>query len=378
MTVHMRWRQMCCAIGLLLALSGCEWQGLNGLPLPGTAGRGSGSFEIQAQIPDVTNIERNSRVRVGDVTVGNVIRVERQGWHALVTMAIDGGVVLPSNTTATVGQTSLLGSLHIELETPAGVAPEGRLVNGSLIPLSAGGSYPNTEQTLSMVSMLLNGGGIGQVQDITTELTTALGDGRDADVASLVERLNEFVGRLNDQTKAIIDAGESLNNLTSQFAARRPVIDEALRTLPGALATLRDQRVNLVTALQDASKFSGLAGDAVGQSREALVQELKDAARVLKSLADAGPALTRSLDMLGTFPFPRATLDKFMRGDYSNATAIVDLTLSRIDQNFFTGTRWEGDLTELELQWGRTIGQYPSPYSAGNPLTAPYHEWQGP
>ena len=54
-----------------------------------------------------------------------------------------------------------------------------------------------------------------------------------------------------------------------------------------------------------------------------------------------------------------------MRGDYANLTAIIDLTLSRIDQGLFTGTRWECHLTELELQWGRTIGQFPSPCTAG-------------
>ena len=73
-----------------------------------------------------------------------------------------------------------------------------------------------------------------------------------------------------------------------------------------------------------------------------------------------------------------------MRGDYANLTLILDLTLSRIDSGFFTGTRWEGDLTELELQWGRTIGQFPSPClagnanTAGNPLVAPYRWDQGP
>ena len=40
--------------------------------------------------------------------------------------------------------------------------------------------------------------------------------------------------------------------------------------------------------------------------------------------------------------------------------------------------RWEGNLTELELQWGRTIGQFPSPYTGGNPLVAPYQWDQGP
>ena len=67
-----------------------------------------------------------------------------------------------------------------------------------------------------------------------------------------------------------------------------------------------------------------------------------------------------------------------MRGDYANLTAIIDLTLSRIDSSFFTGTRFEGELTELEMQWGRTIGQLPSPATAGNPLVAPYHLDQGP
>ena len=60
------------------------------------------------------------------------------------------------------------------------------------------------------------------------------------------------------------------------------------------------------------------------------------------------------------------------------SASVVDLTLSRLDSSFFTGTRWEGNLTELEMQWGRTIGQLPSPYTSVNPLLAPYHFDQGP
>lgn len=99
---------------------------------------------------------------------------------------------------------------------------------------------------------------------------------------------------------------------------------------------------------------------------------------VLESLANAGPALTRSLSLFTTFPFPKETLTKWMRGDYANITVVADLTLSRMDSALFTGTRWEGDLTELEMQWGRTIGQLPSPYTAANPLLAPYRWNQGP
>lgn len=62
----------------------------------------------------------------------------------------------------------------------------------------------------------------------------------------------------------------------------------------------------------------------------------------------------------------------------SSGVAIIDLTLSRIDSSLFTGTPREGDLTELEMQWGRTIGQMPSPYTGRNPLMEPYHFDQGP
>jgi phospholipid/cholesterol/gamma-HCH transport system substrate-binding protein len=151
------------------------------------------------------------------------------------------------------------------------------------------------------------------------------------------------------------------------------VLHHALDTIPGALTVLKDQRHNLTALLEKLGEFSALATETSDNTKDKLVAILNEVGPVLKSLADAGPALTRSLDAFVTFPFPKSNLDKWMRGDYGNATAIFDLTLSRLDNNIFVGTRFEGALTELELQWGRTIGQMPSPYTAGNPLVAPYH-----
>ncbi|BBZ70420.1 mammalian cell entry protein [Mycobacterium paraseoulense] len=369
-------------VALLAALvfasvSGCWWRGLNSLPLPGTGGSGPGSFTVQAQMPEVANLKQNSRVRVGDAVVGTVTKIERQGWHALVTMQLGGDVNLPANATAKLGQTSLLGSMHIELAPPARVPPEGTLRDGSLIPLPSASAYPSTEQTLAAVSLLLNGGAIGQIQDITRELTTSF-NGHEQDLRSLIEEFNKFVGHLNDQTGDIIAATESLNNLASQFANQEPVIDRALKTIPEALAILKDERANLTDAVDQLGKFSAVTTQAVNQTKENLVAELNQLGPVLESLANAGPALTRSLSVLSTYPWPNETVEKWFRGDYANLTAVVDLTLSRLDAGLFTGSRWEGHLTELEMQWGRTIGQLPSPYTAGNPLIAPYHWDQGP
>ena len=90
-------------VACLFAVPGCEWRGLNSLSLPGTEGGGDGSYTVQAQLPDVVVIQENTRVRVADVNVGNVTKIEVQDWHALVTMRINGDVHLPANSTAKVG-----------------------------------------------------------------------------------------------------------------------------------------------------------------------------------------------------------------------------------------------------------------------------------
>jgi phospholipid/cholesterol/gamma-HCH transport system substrate-binding protein len=359
-------------VGCLAALQGCGWQGLNSLSLPGTAGSGEGSYTIQAQLPDVVVIQQNTRVRVADVNVGNVTKIEVQDWHALVTMRLDGNVHLPANSTAKVGQTSLLGSMHIELAPPTDTAPQGELKDGSVIPLSAASTYPTTEQTLASVSILLNGGGLAQLQEINQSFAKALA-GREGDLRSLLTQLDIFISQLNTQTDDIISASESLNSLAGQLAAKDENVERALTTVPQALAVLADSRTKLADAIDGLGKFSAIATSTVNQTKESLVNNLRNIAPVLRSLADAGPALTRGLDFISTYPWVKSTVPNWFRGDFANISLVVDLTLSRIDSSLFTGTRWEGDLTELELQWGRTIGQMPSPYTAGNPLIAPYH-----
>jgi len=358
-------------IGCLLTVPGCAWRGLNSLSLPGTEGGGADSYTVRAQLPDVVTVQQNSRVRVGDVNVGNVTAIEVEGWHALVTMRINGDVRLPANTTARVGQTSLLGSLHIELEAPIDEVPRGELTDGSLIPLSAARTYPTTEQTLASVSVLLNGGGLAQLQEINQTFARALA-GREDQMRSLLGQLDIFITELNAQTDDIITATENLNALVGQVAEKNSAVDTALTTIPQALAVLSDSRTKLADAITALGQFSAVAASTVNQSRDALVANLRNLAPPLRALADAGPALTKGLDFLSTYPWVKSTIPNWFRGDFANITLVIDLTLSRIDSGLFTGTRWEGNLTELELQWGRTIGQMPSPYTASNPLIAPY------
>src|ERR1700712_3005568 len=102
-----------------VVLTSCGWQGIANVPLPGGPGSGSKSMTIYVQIPDTLALNVNSRVRVADVFVGSVRAIELKNWVATLTLDVQPNLDLPANTHAAIGQTSLLGSQHVELDAPA-------------------------------------------------------------------------------------------------------------------------------------------------------------------------------------------------------------------------------------------------------------------
>ncbi len=212
-------------------LSGCEWDGLNSVPMPGAAGRGDDAYQVQIRMPNVTTLTQNSPVRIDDVTVGSIENIEVENWHALVTVSLEGDVALPANATARIGQTSLLGSQHLELAAPTTEPPEGRLEPGDIIPIERAGAYPTTEQTLSSLSVVLNGGGLAQINDITTELNAAF-VGREDSIRDLLPRLDELVSTLDTQREDIVSALEGMDRLASTVNNQNETLVRAWRNCP--------------------------------------------------------------------------------------------------------------------------------------------------
>ncbi|HNM95881.1 MAG TPA: MlaD family protein, partial [Mycobacterium sp.] len=159
--------------------TGCAFGGLNSLPLPGTVGHEDGSKTYRVELANIGQLESNSPVLVGDVVVGSVGKMTVTDWHANVEVSVKPGVVIPANAVATVGQTSLLGSMHLALNPPLGQAPSGVLQPGATLGLNRSSTYPSTEQTLSALSVVVNGGGLGQIGDIVKEFNAALGGRED-------------------------------------------------------------------------------------------------------------------------------------------------------------------------------------------------------
>ncbi|MGC0364389.1 phospholipid/cholesterol/gamma-HCH transport system substrate-binding protein [Rhodococcus sp. 27YEA15] len=348
----------------------CGWAGVNSLPLPGTEGVGEDSYTVTIEMPDVSAVQQNSRVRVSDVTVGTVTSIKLEDWHALVTVSVNGSVVLPANTVAKVGQTSLLGTLHLELAPPLGEAPVGALADGDRIPLSRAGQYPTTEQTLASVSTVLNGGGLGRLQEINTELNAAM-NGREGEIRSFLTQLDVFIADVDRQKNDIIYAMDGMDRLAAEVVGRTDTMETALEAIPPALAVLAEQREQLARAIGSIGGFADVSHQALSRSFDDIAANLGHLGPVMREIADAGPALLDGLDVIPAFPWSADGIEKFIRGDAGNLSAVIDLTLGRIDNGLLQGTPFDASLTAIETAMGRTEGRQPSPSTTTNPLTAP-------
>jgi phospholipid/cholesterol/gamma-HCH transport system substrate-binding protein len=324
-------------------LAGCQFGGLNSLNMPGTAGHGAGSYKITVQLPDVATLPQNSPVMVDDVTVGSVSGVDAVQrpdgtFYAAVQLSLDRNVNLPANATAKVAQTSLLGSQHIELAAPAGEPGEGKLAEGSEIPIERTGRYPTTEEVLSSLGVVVNKGNLGALQDITDETHAAV-VGRAGQFTDLMPRLAELTSSLDRQTNDIIAAAEGLNRFAAILARSKDSLSRTLDTLPAALEVLNNNRANIVDAFGALGSFAAIASRILQQTKDDFAADFKDLYPVIKALNDHADYLIKDLEFLPTFPFHYKYLRNAVRGDYLNVYVTFDLTLRRIGESVFT-TSW--------------------------------------
>lgn len=346
---------------VLLTGAGCAWDGLNSLPLPGAQGKGDGAYEVTIEMPNVTTITRNSPVRVNDVNVGSISGMRVEDYTAIVTVTLNEEVRLPANAHAKIGQTSLLGSQHLELFPPPDGNAEGELGNGDVIPLSRAGVYPTTEQTLSALSVVLTDGGLAQFDTIAQELNTAL-DGRQLDAKEVITQLETTVSGLDEQRADIIAAMEGLDRLARQVDEQNDTLAKALAQMPEAVGLINDQKQELTTALVSLGDFGNKANQIIDAGGgENLAANLRDLAPVLEALANSGRDLTRVLSSLITFPFPQAGINNFLRGDYANLYIHADMTMPRLAETLLLGTEFGNRMAGLEGYVGLAPGSAVSP-----------------
>jgi phospholipid/cholesterol/gamma-HCH transport system substrate-binding protein len=313
-------------------LAGCGVPGLYGVPLPGGPDTGDHPYHVTAYFRDVLDLVPQANVKVNDVGVGKIQRIEATtvdgGYAAKVTMLVNSDAVLPGNAEAAVRQTSLLGEKFVELRPPPAGQPRGRLTDGAEIPIERTSRNIEVEELLGAMSMLLNGGGIERVQSIVHELDAAL-EGNEPRLRALLTDLDTFLAGVDAQRGEITRALDGLNALSSTLDGQHDRLVTALDGLEPGLAVLVEQREQLVGMLAALDRLGGVAVDVVNRSRDDVLADLRALRPVLTALAGAGANLPKSLEVLLTFPFPDNAVDS-IRGDYANLDVLLDLDLREV------------------------------------------------
>ncbi|MFV0493696.1 MCE family protein [Mycobacterium sp.] len=335
-----------------MMLAGCSFGGLNSISMPGTQGHGIGSYSVTVDLPNLSTMPQNSPVFVDDVTVGSVAGVAAEqrpdgSFYATVKLALNKNVELPENTVASVAQTSLLGSMHVELSSPPDEQPVGHLRNGAKIQLSRTSHLPNTEEVFSALGVVVNKGNVGALEEITDEAYEALA-GRQGQLADLMPRLAELTSGLNRQVGDIIHAVEGLDRFSSILARDQDNLGRTLDTLPDAIRVLNNNRDHIVEAFGSLNRLATVTSDVLSQTKVDLAADLKDVYSIIKPLNDNRKKLVTSLQMMLTFPFPNFGIKQAVRGDYLNVFTTFDLTLRRIGETFFTTAYFDPNMAHMD------------------------------
>lgn len=266
------------AVGAVVAafvVSGCSAT-LGDVPIPGSGVSGD-TITVKADFEEALNLATGATVKINGVTSGKVQEVIVDDFQAQARMLVKEDAELREGATARLRYTTPLGELFVDVTNP----PEGEpLEDGAVLTIADTSTAPTVEDALSQASLLVNGGGLAQLQTVTEELNAIVG-GREGKVRSLLEGSAAFLTEANATTDDIDLALRSLASVARVLQAREQVINRAVREIRPAAAVLRQSTPELTKLLAQLEKFSSVANQTVEATRTQLLNMLRQAQPVL-------------------------------------------------------------------------------------------------
>ncbi len=313
-------------VGIAVMLSGCA---LSLQSLPKVSGVSAGTYPVYAVFSNVLNLPDDAQVRVGAQVVGEVGAISTENFQADLTLDIKTSVQLAVGTTAQVRFDDPLGDEYILLQAPT-VLPTGTseeasrfLVAGARIPASSTSTAPSVEDTFGALSLVLNGGGINQLQTIISQLNDTF-TGNQGPIRSFLTTIDNGVSSLSGGRPAIDRALASISNLSSKLNAGGPTIATGISTIAPAVGVLASENKQISGLLDQLSNL-GAAGAAIAQqSGQNAVADAQDLLPVVQQLDAVSSQLAPDLSALAAF---EAETPKIAPSDYLQVSALVNVLL---------------------------------------------------
>lgn len=226
------------------------------IPIGTKGGRG----HVQAVFPSVAGLDEKSPVRIAGVRIGIVQDIKLEGNRAVVTLALDPGVVLHQGARAEVTSLGMLGDKYIEIYPGDFSGP--LLKPGTVLD---GTSPVGFDQAIKSANDIM-----GDVKTVTASLRKSLGD---AEGQKRLDEIIENVRQLSADLKAAVQAD-------------RKNVDATLANFRSFSETLK---VELPRIAEKLNKLADRVDSVVTENRENLnesIANIKDLSAKLRFSAD--------------------------------------------------------------------------------------------
>jgi phospholipid/cholesterol/gamma-HCH transport system substrate-binding protein len=229
-----------------------------------TACAGNEERQLQALFDDVVDLVNNGHVKIADVPVGVIKSIElTEDEQALVTMEITRDLELPSEVSARLRKTNLLGERFVELvpDRESG----GEFEWGSTITDTQ--TIPEFEQFISSSTEILAAVSADRIAGALEAGATGLG-GRGQTFGQLLDDMTEIVSSYDRNSQDLVRLIDGMEAFLADVGPEAELHGRALAELQKATAVLREEDERLLDTLQDVRGLSETSVDIMQTHRE--------------------------------------------------------------------------------------------------------------
>jgi phospholipid/cholesterol/gamma-HCH transport system substrate-binding protein len=280
------------------------------LPLPGSR-MGGPTYHVEAIFEDALNLADGAPVKLHGVTIGRVREVTPDDFTARVSLELRESTPIHDDATARLRSTTPLGELFVQIDDDA----SGPLLrDGATLGVTSTSAAPTIEDTMTSVSLVLNGGGLSQLETIVREANLVL-DGNEGTARDLLGRLSRTAKAFNQSNEDIDATLEALADLSTTVNRRTDTINAALEDVAPAARTLRQNTDELVELLQSVERFGEVTTSVINATRDDLLETLRKFGPVFDELNALKDELGPGIDTLVHFA---GLIDRGVPTDYLN------------------------------------------------------------
>jgi phospholipid/cholesterol/gamma-HCH transport system substrate-binding protein len=184
------------------------------------------------------------------------------------------------------------------------------------------------EDTFGALSLVLNGGGIEQLQTVVHELNHTFSgttpSGNQQQIRALLTNIDTAAGSLAGGRTAVDNALTAINGLTGQLKQGAPAISSGIDAAAPAVTVLAGADSQLNQLLTSIQQLAATSTSVAQQSGTNAVNDLNALTPVVNQLTQLGEGIDSDLGNLATF---EKDTPKIAPGDYLQVSVVANVIL---------------------------------------------------